>query len=342
MTFFVIGTNHQFSPVGFRERLAFSKSTRRDALALLKEKNVLNGAVIVSTCNRVEIYASARDPQEGIRAIMDFLSEYKEINRSILHAYLYTFTGREALRHLLKVCAGLDSLILGEMQVSGQVRMALDEAQNAGFVDETLTDIFQAATANTKKIHAGTKIFEGKVSVGSVAVDFVKQRTGPLAGKNILIVGVGKVTELVLKYLREERPSVIFVSSRTFDKAKALAESIGGRAIRFDRLREGLKSADIVITATASPHCILKKETFAGIERPLFIVDLGMPRDVDPEVAGMRSVELYTLEDLDGVIKANKDQKEEEGKKALAIIDHEINFIWKKFSKLEREEACLL
>ena len=152
MAFFIIGTNHKFSPVKLREHLAFSKRTRSDALFLLKERNILSGAVIVSTCNRVEIYARAQNTQEGIKGIMDFISGYKEIDRKILSSYLYTFTDRDAVKHLFKVCAGLDSLILGEIQILGQVRAALNESENAGFTDDVLTNIFQAGILNTKRI----------------------------------------------------------------------------------------------------------------------------------------------------------------------------------------------
>ncbi len=342
MNIVVVGTNHKFSSIGIRERLAFSKKRLKAALFLLKEWKIFKEAVILSTCNRVEIYANTENLKVGRDQIIHFLSRYHEIEAENILPYLYTYEGKEALRHLFAVTCGLDSLILGETQISRQVKYAYLEAKDIGFADEFLRETFIRALSFAKMIHTETKISEGKISVGSVAIDFIKEKTGNLYGKNILIIGVGKVTELVLKYLKKEKPNVIFVSNRTFEKAKALASQINAVAVRFDKLREFLRRADVVITTTASPHFIIKKETLEGvINHGLLIIDLALPRDVDPLVKDIRGVELFCLEDLDTMIKRNFEKKKEVAKKIEEVVKIEAERLWEKLTELEPEPALL-
>lgn len=341
MIFFAVGTNYKYSPVRFRERLFFSKRTSKDILSLLKERDVLKSAVTLSTCNRTEIYASAEDMQLGIDEVVNFISEYHEVDKKVMGSYLYIYEGKNAVKHLFEVCAGLDSLIVGELQILGQVKASLNESESMGFIEELLRNVFLAAISNSKMIRERTRISDGKVSVGSVAVEFIKREIGHITGKNVLIVGVGKVTELVLKYLKGEGLSVIFVSNRTFDRARQLADQIGAQAFRFDNLREVLRKVDAVISATASPHFIIKKEMLKEVENPLLIVDLGMPRDVDPKVKELQKITLYCFEDLDAVIKRNRARKVMEAKKALHMIDIEVERLWVEFLESEREPVLL-
>lgn len=342
MSLIVVGTNHKFSPIELRERLSFSKKRLKDALFLLREWQIFNGAVILSTCNRVEIYASTENLESARCQIINFLSRYHETEAKKFLPYLYIYEKKEVLRHLFAVTCGLDSLILGETQISGQVKHAYLEAREIGFADEFLRKTFIQALSFAKMIHKETKISEGKISVGSLAIDFIKRRLGNLSNKNMLIIGVGKVTELVLKYLKKERPNVIFVSNRTFEKAKALASQINAVAVRFDRLREFLKKADVVITATASPHFIIKKETLEGvINHKLLIVDLALPRNVDPRIKELKEVDLFCLEDLGTVIENNKDKRMQEAKRVGAFLDDEVEKLWQRLTKLEPEPVLL-
>ncbi|MBA2124028.1 glutamyl-tRNA reductase [bacterium Unc6] len=338
----LVGTNHKFSPIELRERLSFSKKRLKDALSLLREWQIFKGAVILSTCNRVEIYASTENLKVARAHIINFLSRYHEIEIEKILPYLYIYEGEEAVRHLFSVTCGLDSLILGETQISGQVKHAYLETEDIAFADKFLTKIFNHALTLASMIHKETKISEGKISVGGIAIDFIRKRLGNLSHKSILIIGVGKVTELVLRYLKKEKPNVVFISSRSFEKAKALASQINAVAVRFDRLRESLKMADVVITATASPHFIIKKETLAGlINRELLIVDLALPRDVDPLVKEIMGIELFCLEDLDTVIEENMKIKKREAQKAKKIIDIEVERLWERITELEQEPALL-
>src|SRR4030042_593710 len=211
MNFIVVGTNHKSSPIELRENLSLRKNRIKDALLFLKERGILEGAVILSTCNRVEIYASVQESKTGIKEIEDFISRYYEIDKYKFSPYLYKYEGKEALEHLCSVVCGLDSLILGETQILGQVKFAVSLSEKAGFMNEFLFKIFNFAVFFAKRSHQFTGVSRGKVSVGSVAIDFVKEKVGSLKGKNLLIIGVGKVTELVLKYLEKEKPNVIFI-----------------------------------------------------------------------------------------------------------------------------------
>jgi glutamyl-tRNA reductase len=337
MDFLVIGTNHKYSSTEFRERLSFSKRKREQALFFLREGDVLSGVVILSTCNRTEVYASTEDARGGIRRIMNLMSRYHGGKKGPLFSRFYAYEGRDAVRHLCNVCAGLDSMIIGETQILRQVSDSFSAAEDAGAIDPYLKYIFRTALSVAKEVHVKTAVSEGKVSIGSVAVDFVKQKAGTVAGKNVLIIGVGKVAELVLKYLKEEKASVFFISNRTYDKAKILADSIGGEVVRFGDLKNAIRRADIVISATASPHFVLKKNMLEDIGGPLLIVDLAVPRDVDPAVRGFENVELYDLEDLNGVIQNNMERKGEEAKRAKKIVDIEVEKLWKDSLKLGPE-----
>jgi len=338
----LIGTNHKFSPLELRERISFSKKSVRQALLLLKDNPVLKGGVILSTCNRVELYATTEDLAAGITELENFLCQFHEINQETLLPYLYIYKDKEAIGHLFSVACGLDSLILGETQILGQLKSAFIEANSIGFVDGYLETIFNAAITFAKRIHQTTGICEGKVSIGSLTIDFIKEKLGSLSGKDILIIGVGKVSELVLKYLRDEKPKVIFIANRTFEKAKELASRIGASAVRFDKLPQLVKRADIVISATLSPHFIIKKETLNGlISRKLLIIDLAVPRDVDPRVRQIENVELFDLEGLSSIVQKNLEKKRIEAEKIKKLIEQEVDLLWKRLTVLEREEVLL-
>ena len=342
MNFIVVGANHKSSPVEFRERLSLSKSRLKDAILFLKERSVLEGAVILSTCNRVEVYASTRESKAGIKEIEDFISRYYEIDRNRFSRYLYEYKGKRALEHLFSVASGLDSLIIGETQILGQIKIAMSLSEKEGFMDETSFEIFYLAISFARRIHQSTRMSEGKVSVGSVAIDFIKEKIGGLTGKNLLIIGVGKVTELVVKYLEKERSNVVFISNRTFDKARHLAEQINAKVVRFDEVKQYLVKADVVISATASPHFVIKKETLSeSPNHKILIIDLALPRDVDPVVGDMENVDLFCLEDLVTVIERNKEKKAREATRLKGIIDREADRQWQRFTKLEQEVALL-
>lgn len=325
MTLIAVGTNHKASPIEIREKISFSGKGLKNALLFLKEEASLEGAVILSTCNRVEIYASASDAAKGIEAIERFITRYHEIKKEAVSPYLYIYEGEEAIRHLYDVACGLDSLIMGEREIMEQVGRALVEAEEADAAGETLSGIFSCAVSFARRMH-NEGMAQEPPSAGSAAIDFIKERLGPISDKNILIIGTGKVTESVLRRLERERPSVVFLSNRTFEKAQALARKIGAKAARFDELKEILKTSDILITATRSPHFIIRKETLEGLGgRRIFIIDLAVPRDVDPRVRELENIDLFYLEDLGTARRSGGIEKwrrfiESEQEKALSLL----------------------
>lgn len=342
MSFITIGTNHKYSPVDFREKLFFHKGKLAEALLELKRRNSIRGAVILSTCNRTEIYASCDDAYTGINELKDFVSEYKDIEADVVSRNLYSYEGKRAIEHLCEVSSGLDSLVIGELQITYQVKTALRKALETGSLDREITDIFGFALAVAGKVHAETGLSKGKMSVGSVAVDLIKEKVGDLTGKNILVIGVGKITSLVLKYLGDSGSSVVFVANRTYERAKKLAENINAEAIRFDVLKEYLPKADIVITATASSHFIIKEETVDKRFKELFIFDLAMPRDVAPGVSILEGVTLFSLMDLCLIIDRNRDRRISQVEIAAKLINKEVDGSWERYTKSEQEAALLL
>jgi glutamyl-tRNA reductase len=331
----VAGTNYKHSPLGIRERVYFSKKNIQEALLFFKQKKGIEEIVIISTCNRIEIYCSTEEYQVGLKIIEEFISEYYEIPKNIFYSYFYIYADIQALKHLCCVVSGLDSLILGEKQIFGQVKLSFKEAEKNGFIKSFLKEIFLAAFSVATKIHYQTKISQGKVSIGSVAVDFIREEFGSLAGKKILIIGAGEVIKLILKYLKKESSHIIFIANRTYKKAKGLASQIGAEVVKFDRLKYYLSHTDIIITATASPHFIIKKRFVEEIAfHKVFILDLAVPRDVEPGIKDIKYIQLYHLEELKTVINNNIKRKEEEAKKAKALIEREVEIIWGKLIKL--------
>jgi glutamyl-tRNA reductase len=340
MSIVIIGTNHNFSHIELRERLSFLHRARRDALLLLKESPILEGVVILSTCNRVELYASVRNLDAGIDQLGNFLSRFHGIDKEKISPHLYIYQDKEAIRHLFMVTCGLDSLILGETQILGQVKSAFQESKEVCFTGGYLDFVFESAITFAREIHRTTAISKGRLSIGSVAIDFIKSKLGgTLLKRNVLIIGAGKITELVLRYLEDEKPGIIFISNRHFEKAKELALHTGQKAVRFDKLGELLEQADVVISATASPHFIIKRGTLENNLPPrrLIIIDLAVPRDVDPGVKEIEGVELFNLEDISSIVQNNLAMKRREAEKIEKIINQEVEILWPRIQSCEGE-----
>ncbi|MEK6727503.1 MAG: glutamyl-tRNA reductase [Candidatus Omnitrophota bacterium] len=343
MSLIAVGTNHKYASIEIREKLFFSKKALKKALTCLSEQAGINAAIILSTCNRVEVYANVSDADWCKGSLKSFLANYKEIDLSTLEPHLYTYIGKEAVSHLFTVAAGLDSRIIGEYQILEQVIFAFDEAKKAGCLDNILRDLFDRALKTSEKVRKETGIGKGDASIGAVAVNLIKDKVDCLEGKKILIIGVGKVSELLIAQLKDQKASMIFVSNRTFEKAKELAEGAGAFAIKFELLKEKLQEADIIISTTSSPHFILKKEDLLNILRkPLLIVDLAVPRDIDPRVKDIEGVELYCLDDLNFIIEEDSIGKEPEVRKALRIIEEEVDNLCNSTGFLELERAQAL
>lgn len=320
----LVGTSHKKCPVCIREKLSLTSKAQEKALALLFEFNEIKGVLVLSTCNRIEFYASVTDPSKGMQKIKEFIYEYYETNYIDLEPYLYSYANTDAIRHLFNVASGLDSQVLGETQILGQVRDAYNKAKVLEVTDVTINRYFTEAMRVGRAARKKTSISKGSTSVGSVAIDLIKRSRGSLSGKKILIIGVGKVSSLVAKYLQKENADAVFISNRTYEKAVKFAEQINGKAVKFNMLKQYLIDADIIISTTACPCFILDTEDFTKYKKSLLIVDLAVPRDVSPDVGNLDGIQLLCMDDLDEVIEGTLAKKKESAIACKSIIEKEI------------------
>lgn len=329
-----IGTNHKHSPVEVREKLAFTKRGLLDALPKLLHYPAIKAGVIISTCNRVELYASTLDIDSGVGSLKNFLAGRHQQTPEAIAPYLYTYIGKEALRHLCCVTCGLDSQIVGEHQILEQVASAYEEARISLANDQVLDFAFRQATAVAQRVRQETGIASGNISLAGIVLGLIKANFSCLEDKTIFVLGVGKISESIAQCLGSERVRTVFISNRHYEKAAALAAMMRGKAVQFEKLKENLAQADIIISATSSPHLILIKEDIleaishkplAISHQPLLIIDLAVPRDIDPEVKYIKGVSLFCLDDLDSRLEKILEKRKQEVPKALAIIEQEVN-----------------
>lgn len=333
---FVFGTSHTVSPLDQVAQLAFTQRTAHEARRFFMKSGVISGVVILSTCNRVELYVCAPNLYAAFDIIRSYLCRSCKNSGHTLIPYVYLKKQRDAIRHLCRVAAGLDSMIPGETQILGQVKNAFFASEQDNAVDQTLHRIFTTAFTAAKRVHAATSLSTGKISVGSVAIDLIKQKVATLHNKKMLIIGVGKVTELVIKYVHRENPHVIFIANRSYDKASMLAQRINGKAYRFDDLEEAVRDADIIISATASPHLILRAELFERLyaqfpeltEQHKYIVDLALPRDVDPAIGELNGITVFDQYDLKALIDSTLARRQAHVPHAEKIITTQVKKLW--------------
>ncbi len=306
----VIGINHKTAPVEIREKFSFSPKQALEANRLLKEEIALAENLILSTCNRVEIYAVSNHNKDYADNIKSFLGRFHNLNLLDYQDRIYIYKDKEAVEHLFSVAAGLDSMVIGEMEILGQVKKAYQDAREGRTTGKVLNRLFEKAFNTAKKIRTDTFISRGPVSVSSVAVRLAKKILGALTDKEVLIIGTGKIGEQLVLYLKKNGIKSILVTNRTFEKAKDLADRFTAVAVPFDDFRSRLIESDIVIASTAAPHCIIRKDDILSLmpkrkQRPLFIIDLAVPRDVEAEVNCIDNAYLYNIDDLDKIVDEN-------------------------------------
>ncbi|MFQ5895592.1 MAG: glutamyl-tRNA reductase, partial [Nitrospinota bacterium] len=284
--------------------------------------------LILSTCNRVEVYGRAADFEAGVEGVRRFLSEYHSFPLKQLDGHLYALPDGEAVRHLFRVASSLDSMVVGEPQILGQVKEAYRVARKEGHTGPLLNQLFERAFAVAKQVRARTGIAERAVSVGYAAVELAKKIFGDLRGRAVLLVGAGEMSELAARHLVGQGAETVVVASRTLERARELADALGGRAVPFGNISLELAAADIVISSTGAPHYVLRKEMVQEalhLRRgtPMFLIDIAVPRDVAPEVNELDDVYLYDIDDLQGVVEANLEQRAQEAQEAEAIVERE-------------------
>ncbi|HEX4310969.1 MAG TPA: glutamyl-tRNA reductase [Acidobacteriaceae bacterium] len=325
MRFLVTGLNHTTAPVELRERLAIgSDALPETTRALLAEPGVKE-AMILSTCNRVELLVAHNglEPQ-----LPGFLAEHFSLDRSALEPHLYRYQDEEAVRHMFRVAASLDSMVVGEAQILGQVKQSWNVARELGAVKGPLDKLLQGAFSAAKRVRTETEIGSSSVSIASVGVDLARRIFGSLEGKKILVIGAGKMSELAARHLMQHGADSIMVANRTYDRAIRLAEQFLGQAIRFEDLDERAHEADIIITSTGSAEQIIGVAAAQQIlhrrkNRPVFVIDIAVPRDVDPKVNQLEGMFLYDIDDLQQVAASHLVDRGKEAARAEAIIAEE-------------------
>jgi glutamyl-tRNA reductase len=328
----VVGVSHRTSPLPVRESLAFVKDRLAEALRQMREQAGLSEAMILSTCNRVELYGRGDEAGDGGERLEEFLCAFHGRRRDDVGPYLYRFAGTDAIRHAFRVAASLESMVLGEPQILGQVKEAYQAAEQAGTLGSALNALRNRSLAAAKRARTETGIGQNAVSVSYVAVELARKIFGELRDKNVLLVGAGKMTELAARHLVRSGARATVLGGRTFEKAEELAAALGGRAAPFESLRSELAAADIVISGTGAPGVVIHREDVAHARaaragryrRPLFLIDIAVPRDVDPEVGKLGGVFLYDLDDLRSVAEANLRERQKEAVTAEAIVEREV------------------
>jgi glutamyl-tRNA reductase len=326
MNFQLIGVNHRTAPVEVRERLAIPESRMAEALKRLVGHPGVDEGLILCTCNRVEVLAQTKNGSSDLRS---FLQTYFEMPVPELAPHLYEYHERDAIRHLFRVTSSLDSMVVGEPQILGQVKEAYATARAVGAVHSQLDQLLTRAFAVAKRVRTETAVGSSSVSVASVAVELAKKIFGSLNGKQVYLVGAGKMSELAARHLMAHGAAAIFVANRTYDRAAALAEKFGGQAIHFEELYETCDRADIVITSTGSPRAIFRREhgelfLSRRKNRPMFFIDIAVPRDVDPQMNKLDGIFVYDIDDLQQAVAANTSDRSKEAERAERIIDNEI------------------
>lgn len=325
MPLFVIGLSHHSSSVTVRERFAFAEARIPEALQQLRNAGAVQEAVILSTCNRVEIYVvSALAPAQVSEALQNFLRECHDYHEPLTDEF-YSLTEPQSVYHLFKVACGLDSMVLGETEILGQLKKAYDTALQHGHTGSRLNKAFQRAFNVAKHIRSTTQIQRGSVSVGSVAVELAEKIFSQLDQREVLVIGAGETSEKTARALLSRGAGNIVVTNRSVEKAQALARELGGRAIAFDDWPTEFERVDIVISSTAAPHYVLdrtKLETFMKQRRnrPLLLIDIAVPRDIDPAVNFLENVFLYNIDDLQTIADAYLSQRKEEVARCEQII----------------------
>lgn len=330
MNLHTIGLNHKSAPVEIREKLAFTESSIPIALSSFTQSFPSSEAVILSTCNRVEVYGSSPEDCLNKETMIDFFSAFHGLPKEKFSDHIYHYNNMDAVKHLFFVTSSLDSMVVGESQILSQVKEAYMTASSLEATGNVLNQLFQRALNVAKDIHTSTKISQGKVSISSVAVDFAEKIFKDFSDKTVFIIGAGEMCELVLKHLVNKGTKTVMVANRSYDRAKILADEYQGEALNYELLESYLPKADIIISSTAASHYVIhtdqiKKAIKIRRGNPMLLVDIAVPRDINPEIAKIDNVYMYNIDDLQVVVNKNMDHREKEFKQCQGIIDKEVS-----------------
>ncbi|MCX8027605.1 MAG: glutamyl-tRNA reductase [Thermodesulfovibrionales bacterium] len=340
MAIIVVGLNHKTANLDIRERLAFSPEKLERGLQDIKKIPQVKEVAILSTCNRVELYLHTDNNSDVYSDIEHALSNLHQIQREQFSQHLYKYEGVDAIRHVFRVAASLDSMVIGEPQILGQIKEAFEISLKKKTTGVVLNKLLSSSISTAKRIRTETKIAEHAVSISYAAVELAKKIFSTLKGKISLLIGAGEMAELAAKHLINNGVDRVVVTNRTYERACALAEGLKGKAIRFEDFFDELIKIDIVICSTAAPTYILTKEHMQKLmklrrNRPIFIIDISVPRNIDPEINSIDNVYLYDVDDLQDVVDSNMQNRKAEAKKAEDIVLQEVEKFVKWLDSLE-------
>ena len=338
----VIGLNHNSSPIELREAVSFNLPQRKEFLELLKKRYSGMEFVVLSTCNRVELYTGGLSENKVIGDIVTFFSAFHNISREEVTPYLYTYNNSDAVRHLFDVCSGLDSLVIGETQILGQVKDSYKLSMDMDSTGKTLNSIFQKAFAIGKKVRTQTKINEGNISISSIACQLAEEVMGDFKDRRALLIGMGKIGKMTLKSLQDKGTVKILLSNRSNEKAHQLAREFDGIAVELDEIEGALQGVDVVIASTSSPNYLIDLKMINRIMKKrigqqMFLIDLAVPRDIDPKIGNVSDVHLYNVDSLKNIANKNLAKREEEVVRCKQIISE---FIKNLRDKNEEYKFC--
>jgi len=340
MKLVLLGINHKTAPIEVRERLAIPAGRLADATRTLAHQPGVREGMILSTCNRVELVTS-QEGGEGISAdLVSFLNQYFALPPAMVEPHLYEYREREAVRHLFRVASSLDSMVVGEPQILGQVKASYTVAREVGAVQGELDGLLQRTFAVAKKVRHETQIGSTSVSIASVAVELAQSIFGSLQGKTVLIVGAGKMSDLAARHLVQQGAKNVLVANRTHERAVELATLFGGQAVPFDELYARAAAADIVVSSTGSQEPIFRREhgkqfMQARKNRPMFFIDIAVPRDVDQEMNGLEGIFVYNIDDLQNVAASNMQERSKEAQAAEKIVSREVDLFQMRLRSLD-------
>ena len=343
MNFQLLGVNHKTAPVEVREQLAVSDKKLADALQRLMGISGVREGIILSTCNRVEVLAHTENGSADLR---QFLREHFGLEPSSYEPHLYEYRAKDAVRHVFRVASSLDSLVIGEPQILGQVKEAYASARAIGTVQSHLDLLLTRAFAVAKRVRTETAVGSSSVSIASVAVELAERIFGSLQGKQVCLVGAGKMSEIAARHLLARGAGPMFVANRTYERAQTLANRFGGSAIRFDELYDHCEQADIVITSTGAPVTIFKREHGERFlsrrrNRPMFFIDIAVPRDVDPDMNKLDGIFIYDIDDLQEAAASHAAERTKEAERAERIIEEEVSRFHARVQSLHIVPAIL-
>ena len=329
MEIVLVGLNHKTAPVDIRECFAFDSTEAEEGLKSLSQLPELTEIVLISTCNRVEVVASCQDPDRGIAAIKGFLSRTKNLPLEQFEENLFTHKGDDAVQHVFRVAASLDSMVLGEPQILGQMKESYRVATTVKTTGAVLNRLMHRCFMTAKRVRKETGIGDHAVSISYAAVELARKIFGELSDKKVLLIGAGEMAELAVEHLLTHKAAGVYVANRTFERAVSLAQRFRGTPIRFSEIEEHLKIADIIISSTGAPGYVLAKKDVKKVlrarkNRPLFFIDIAVPRDIDPAINNLSNNFVYDIDDLQGVIDRNLGERQKEAVRAERIVDENV------------------